>query len=144
MIKTTETFFESLDEELKARHLTLYSLVRGGYITDGEYNYIGKHVKEDDNYSPKFDLVIRLCKGLEVTPNDLLKDYVDNSIDALPPYVKRLLEVCKDMSQQDIEEVVRFIEEYKYAKEGKFWNASVFNPMVDYSENYDTSFLEEE
>ena len=73
MLESTEEIFKSIEEEMDKKGISYYTFVTEGIITSGEYKYIMYCSKNSESYSPKIEVLVKICNNLGITLNDLQK-----------------------------------------------------------------------
>ena len=105
MTNETEFLFEVLTNEVERQNLRLHSLVTRGRISEGEYNHITSNLKNNVDFTPKYDLVVRICDGLGLTPNELIKDMKDENDKYYTSLQKRHLDAVKGYSETEMNQI---------------------------------------
>lgn len=108
MDKQTEYIFEVLSKEMQKQNLRLFSLVNKNIISNGEYNYIKSCLKNAIDFAPKFDLIVRMCDTLNITPNDVIEGMRDDK-EYFTPSEEETIDLVKDFSEEEVKQITILI-----------------------------------
>ncbi|MBP5304388.1 MAG: hypothetical protein J6Z02_00920 [Lachnospiraceae bacterium] len=136
MLKTTEDLFKSLEKEMEKKGVSYHTFVKEGIITNGEYKYILHRSKNSETYSPKIELIIKICNYLGITLNDLQKKYKKTKRSSLSAQTQELLRTFNMFPAESKENIVRLIKGYVIARNDKFFYADVFGSNETNSRDY--------
>ena len=126
MLESTEEIFKSIEEEMDKKGITYYTFVTEGIITSGEYKYIMYCSKNSKSYSPKIEVLVKICNYLGITLNDLQKKYKKTKRSSLSAQTLELLASFNKFPADAQAEIIKLIKGYVIARNDRFIYANVF------------------